>query len=283
MNIKIAVKNMQKERYEIETNTDSTIATLKTLIKEKDNEGNNMDLLLIYSGKILTDTNTVGSYGITDTSEIVKLYKPKKEVVPEHVPTPQQESTQQPVQSDNMFEQGNNEQNDVPENMEEAARNFIYNLAKQEIPDITEEQFNQVYDSTIKGKIQMPQQKIELNYTEAEQNDVTELINMGFREMYVHQYYNACDKSKELAMNMLYDMGEEARSNGDNQQIPLNPQNNLPNDLPNDQNQNQNQNDPNSQNNIEQLVNMGFDRDHATNVLKACNGDLNNAINMLLN
>jgi len=334
MSIKIIIKDTKNNKYEIQTDPTSTIELLKKTIKEKD-DLNNKNLLLIFSGKILKDECTIESYNIADGNEIVKLYKdikaeqPKSTTESVHVEPPilsPNNQTDQPVndqvdQNVNMFEQGNN-LDPVPLNQN--MRNMMFNMAKQQYPELTEEEFNNAIATvnTGAGFGNTGVQRIALQYTEQEKNDVMEIIAMGFNEGDVHQCYNACDKNKEITVNMLFDMGEEVTAQGvgnfQQQFLPQDLQNpnfqrnspqnirqtvpqqnplptgiQLPNlqqhDIPNlepysEPQVNQVDNSTDNRNeNIESLITMGFAREQAINALTVCNGNLSGAINMLLN
>ena len=283
MSFKITIKNTQHEKYDLCVEKETTIASLKNAIMEKDNkDSSNTNLLLIFSGKILKDDMTIGSYDISEGNEVVKLYKENKVKKPEPEPVPIPQQNDQQNNSDNLFEQGEN-QNDNNQGEyrgqigglninDDNVRNMMFNAAQQRFPDLTQEQFNNAINMINNGNL--GGQKIQLNYTEQEKNDVTEIINMGFSEGYVHQCYNACDKNKEQTVNMLFDMGDEARSNLEN----------------NNDNMNNQQHDTNNinpvegnNNNVEYLVNMGFDRELAKRALNQCYGSLDRAVDELLN
>jgi len=75
--MKITFKDLKQNKFQVEADPSETIASLKEKIqKERNFEGST--LKLIYSGKILQDANTVGSYNIEEKGFVVCMtQKPK--------------------------------------------------------------------------------------------------------------------------------------------------------------------------------------------------------------
>jgi UV excision repair protein RAD23 len=94
--MKITIKTLQQQQYDLEVERDDTIVAVKKKIEEKlKHPAANQKL--IYSGKILEDNQTLGEYNINENDFLVLMVrkapaptatKPEPEKKPEPTPTP---------------------------------------------------------------------------------------------------------------------------------------------------------------------------------------------------
>ena len=74
-NIKLILKKMDQKTYEININEAEKIIKLKQELKKIDETYKNMNLFLVWKGKILDDNEYICSYGIKNEDIIVFLTK----------------------------------------------------------------------------------------------------------------------------------------------------------------------------------------------------------------
>ncbi|EGC33784.1 hypothetical protein DICPUDRAFT_48776 [Dictyostelium purpureum] len=96
--MKLTIKNINKEVYSFELDSDKTVLDLKNSIFEKYNQIPSWQTL-IYSGKILEDKNTLESYKISEQGFIVMMIKKPREAPATATTTSPSESTSSPSNS----------------------------------------------------------------------------------------------------------------------------------------------------------------------------------------
>eukprot|EP01122_Echinamoeba_exundans_P016993 TRINITY_DN879_c0_g1_i2.p1 TRINITY_DN879_c0_g1~~TRINITY_DN879_c0_g1_i2.p1 ORF type:complete len:349 (+),score=126.14 TRINITY_DN879_c0_g1_i2:141-1187(+) len=97
--MKIKIRTMRNENIDIEIEPEQTVDHLKTLVEEKTQQPKAWQKL-IYSGKILADENTVGSYNIKEGGFVVLFSKQPKageKAEPEKAAAPASPAPAQPA------------------------------------------------------------------------------------------------------------------------------------------------------------------------------------------
>lgn len=225
--MKITVKTIKNESFPVEVINEGTVLDLKNEISKAYRSIPIDNIKVIFEGKILENDRSLQSYSIKDNCNVVIVIgKSKSNQSTKNEINNQQDNTNTTSNTSNTSKIDNplritddsNKSQDISINKDAQKISQENNL----LPEITENFYDPtklqqiINDPNFLTNIMMigrmlhnrtpnnelfEDTKIEL--TESEKQDIDSLIDMGFDESDVIQYYLVCGKDKNLAADMM--------------------------------------------------------------------------------
>lgn len=165
--IKIFAKSMAGEIHEFTLDPESPVMELKNKLSEIKNHPANQ-IKVIFAGAVLDSEKKILDYKIIDKSTVIYLCSNPKPVKPD---PPKPEPEPEPM----------------PENPADLGNMFFQFLSNPNLANMANMNFD------------IPQ----IKFTAAEKTDIDYIVNMGFTMEDAIQFYHACDKDKEKAINAI--------------------------------------------------------------------------------